>query len=74
MWKYTATPYPILDFYLKVWKLEVTAGVMREDMARRAFDYVALQIHWGVKRIFLFKLYDIERRIDYRGHEWDQKQ
>lgn len=71
--KIYSTRWPLIDFFLKIWKLQAGIVLMSPSMESMSYHYVALILHWGDKQLFNFRLYDTEKRkmnlFDLNKHE-----
>jgi len=56
------TRWPLFDFHLSIWKLDIATMALRTSMECLAYEYVALVIRWNGDEKFRFRIYDTERR------------
>lgn len=56
------TKFPLFEFYLRVWRLEIGTDCMRESMESTTYEYVRLRIDWKGKNLFHCRLFDTYRR------------
>lgn len=65
-YQYFPTKWPLIEFYLGIWKLRISIGIMRESQDNLSYEYVAFLIYWVNKPLVKFKLYDTQRRVKER--------
>lgn len=58
-----ATNWPLLDFFFRVWKLQTAIVLMSPSVESMSYQYLALIARWGNKQLFIFRLYDTDRRV-----------
>lgn|SRR3990167_1596391 len=61
--KIYATRWPLMDFFFKIWKFQIAVVLMSPSVESMAYNYLALISHWRDRQLFIFRLYDTERRI-----------
>jgi hypothetical protein len=63
------TRWPILDFHLNIWKLNIGTAIMRDNAQFRKYEFIRLEIYWGNKQLAKLDLYDTWERVEARENE-----
>lgn len=75
------TKYPMFHFYLKIWKLEIQTCALKPGDTTLTYEFIRLEIRWGLKELFGIRLYDtLQRRRNYlkeimheAGDDWSKE-
>lgn len=64
--KIFVTKWPLFEIRFEVWKFGVATALYRPSPESMAYEYIRVQVTWGNRIIYHFRLWDTMERVEDR--------